>query len=215
MKVIFIFLTSVISVSLLFSTNQKEVTPINIEDIESDSTMAIFAGGCFWGVEAVFERLRGVEDVVSGYAGGRAETATYNQVATGITDHAESVMVTFDPEVVSYQTLLEIFFLVAHNPTQLNYQGPDYGREYRSAIFYTDEAQKTLAELYIKELDKSRYYSARVVTELNPLVAFYTAEEYHQNYMELNPNNPYIIQCDVPKIEDLERRYSHLLKEPK
>lgn len=197
----------------IYANSTIESGTIDVEERETSGTVAVLAGGCFWGVEAVFERLKGVDEVLSGYSGGRAEYANYKHVSSGLTDHAESVKIVFNPEIISYQTLLEIFFLVAHNPTQLNYQGPDYGREYRSAIFYTDEEQRLVAKEYIEALDKSGIYPTTIVTELTELVAFYTAEEYHQNYMERNPNNPYIIQCDVPKIEDLEARYSHLLKE--
>ena len=172
---------------------------------------AVIAGGCFWGVEAVFERLEGVYDVMSGYSGGKESTASYNEVAYGKTDHAESVQIIFDPEVIPYATILEVFFSVAHDPTQLNYQGPDVGRQYRSAIFYANDEQQKTAESYIRELDKSDMYGDPIVTELVPLEAFYPAEEYHQDFMERNPNQPYIVYWDRPKIAKLEKEYPHLL----
>jgi peptide-methionine (S)-S-oxide reductase len=149
---------------------------------------AVFAGGCFWGVEAVFEHVKGVSDVVSGYAGGKAETAQYEMVGTGRTGHAESVQVTFDPAQISYGKLLQIFFSVAHDPTQLNRQGPDEGTQYRSAIFYNSPEQKRVAEAYIQQLAAAKVFRRQIVTQVAPLPAFYPAEEYHQNFIERNPN---------------------------
>ncbi|MBI9099168.1 MAG: peptide-methionine (S)-S-oxide reductase MsrA [Spirochaetaceae bacterium] len=180
-----------------------------------ETETAVFAGGCFWGVEGVFERLEGVEDVVSGYSGGSAETARYNLVGSGKTRHAEAVRIVYDPSQISYEKLLEIFFLVAHNPTELNYQGPDVGTEYRSAVFYIDETQKMKTEKYIKELEMKKRYSKPIVTQLEKLDAFYPAEAYHQNFMKLNPNHPYIVYWDIPKVRDLEERYPELLSQMK
>jgi peptide-methionine (S)-S-oxide reductase len=173
---------------------------------------AVFAGGCFWGVEAVFERLKGVQEVVSGYSGGEAKTAHYEIVSTGSTGHAESVRVTYDPAQVSYGTLLKVFFSVAHDPTQLNYQGPDHGTQYRSAIFYSDDTQRRVAEQYIRALDKAKVYRGKVVTQLSPLQAFYPAEEYHQDYLQHNPTQLYIMMWDLPKIAALEKEYPQLLR---
>jgi peptide-methionine (S)-S-oxide reductase len=173
---------------------------------------AVFAGGCFWGVEAVFERLKGVQEVVSGYSGGEAKTAHYELVGTGRTGHAESVRITYDPSQVSYGTLLKVFFSVAHDPTQLNYQGPDHGTQYRSAIFYADDTQKRVAEEYIRALDKARVFRDRIVTELSPLKAFYPAEAYHQDYLRHNPTQPYIVIWDLPKIAALQKEYPQLVR---
>ena len=175
--------------------------------------VAVLAGGCFWGVEAVFEALDGVEDVVSGYSGGEAGTARYYEVARGDTDHAESVRIVFDPEVISYETLLEVFFTVAHDPTQLNFQGPDVGTQYRSAIFYADTNQKRAAEEYISKSDSAGTYTKPIVTELTPLEAFYAAEPDHQDFVRLNPDHPYVAYWDLPKLEKLEKEYPDLLEE--
>lgn len=168
---------------------------------------AVFAGGCFWGVEAVFEQLAGVLESESGYSGGEAETASYLLVGTGATGHAESVRVVFDPLKISYEQLLEVFFLIAHDPTQLNYQGPDRGSEYRSVVFYGNEKQKKAVEIYIQELEERRVYPNPVVTEVVPLKAFYRAEEYHQDFLRLHPENAYIQYWDMPKLEALEESY--------
>lgn len=171
---------------------------------------AIFAGGCFWGVEAVFEHVKGVEDVKSGYSGGTKATANYDEVSSGATGHAESVKVTFDSAKVTYAQLLAVFFAVAHDPTQLNKQGPDTGRQYRSAIFYTNSGQKKLAEAYIAAINKSKALSRPVVTEVLPLKAFYEAEAGHQNYMRRNLNDPYIVMNDLPKLENLKSKFPAL-----
>lgn len=172
--------------------------------------IAVFSGGCFWGVEAVFEHVKGVSDATSGYAGGTAETADYETVSSGETKHAESVQVTFDPAQVSYEQLLKVFFAVAHDPTELNRQGPDSGTQYRSAIFYTSDEQKRLAEKTIVELEKAKAYPAPVVTEVAPLNAFYAAEDYHQNYLALHPTQAYIVVNDLPKVENLKRQFADL-----
>jgi peptide-methionine (S)-S-oxide reductase len=172
----------------------------------------VLAGGCFWGVEAVFERLKGVTDAVSGFAGGYKATAHYEMVSSGMTGHAESVKVTYDPSQISYGKLLEVFFSVAHDPTELNRQGPDYGTQYRSAIFYSNDEQKRVAEAYIKQLNQSKIYSRAIVTQLTPLEGFYRAEEYHQHYFDHNPNQPYIVYNDAPKVKHLQEQFPDLLK---
>lgn len=175
--------------------------------------MAVLAGGCFWGVEAVFERVRGVRKVVSGYAGGDKKTANYPAVGTGLTGHAESVQVIYDPKEVSYAEILRIFFAVAHDPTQLNRQGPDTGPQYRSAIFYANDAERDLANSYIKELDKSGKFRGEIVTLVDPLKAFYPAESYHQDFIAKNPNNAYVVFNDLPKIRNLKRLYPEYYRE--
>ncbi len=172
---------------------------------------AVFAGGCFWGVEAIFEQLYGVLDVESGYSGGSEDSATYNKVSSGKTNHAESVKIIYDPKLIEYNTLLKVFFAVAHDPTQLNYQGPDKGRQYRSVIFYTDIEQKNKAEQYISELTTSGIYDDEIVTRVTELKAFYPAEDYHQNFLINNKVHPYIIRWDIPKLEELNKMYPELL----
>lgn len=171
---------------------------------------AVFAGGCFWGVDAVFKHVKGVPEVVSGYAGGSADTAHYEQVSEGNTGHAEAVRVRFDPAQISYQQLLEVFFSVAHNPTQLNRQGPDVGSQYRSAIFYTSTEQQKAALGHIQKLSAARKFSAPIVTQVAPLQQFYPAEEHHQNYLALHPNQPYIVINDQPKLEQLRKQFPAL-----
>lgn len=173
---------------------------------------AVFAGGCFWGVDAVFKHVKGVTEVVSGYAGGNAATAHYEQVGNGDTGHAESVQIRFDPAQVSYQQLLQIFFSVAHDPTQLNHQGPDSGTQYRSAIFYTDTEQQKTAQNYIRQLTAQHTYPAPIVTQLVPLKQFYAAEDYHQNYLALHPDQPYIVFNDKPKVEQLRKQFPNLYR---
>ena len=171
---------------------------------------AVFAGGCFWGVDAVFKHVKGVTNVVSGYAGGSAATAHYEKVSDGNTGHAESVRVRFDPAQVSYEQLLEVFFSVAHDPTQLNRQGPDYGTQYRSAIFFTSVEQQKVAQSYIKKLTDARTFSDPIVTQVVPLEQFYPAEDYHQNYLALHPYQPYIVFNDLPKLEQLRKQFPAL-----
>jgi peptide-methionine (S)-S-oxide reductase len=171
---------------------------------------AVFAGGCFWGVDAVFKHVKGVSKVVSGYAGGSAATATYEQVSRGDTGHAEAVQVSFDPAKISYRQLLEVFFTVAHDPTQLNRQGPDHGTQYRSAIFYTGQDQQQLAQDYIGQLTAARVYPDPIVTQVVPLKQFHPAEDYHQNYYALHPYQPYIVIHDKPKVEQLRKRFPGL-----
>ncbi|MEP6703753.1 MAG: peptide-methionine (S)-S-oxide reductase MsrA [Acidobacteriota bacterium] len=171
---------------------------------------AVFAGGCFWGLEAVFEHIKGVSDVTSGYSGGTEKTANYETVSTGETGHAEAVQITYDPSQVSYEQLLKVFFAVAHDPTELNRQGPDTGTQYRSAIFYTSPEQKQSAENVIAELTRSKTFSEAIVTEVGPLKAFYKAEEYHQDYLAQHPNQPYIVVNDKPKVENLRKQFPAL-----
>ena len=168
---------------------------------------AVFAGGCFWGVEAVFRHVRGVQAAVSGYAGGDAKTADYETVSSGATRHAESVQVMFDPSQVSYGELLRIFFSVAHDPTELNRQGPDVGTQYRSAIFYVDEEQKRIAQAYIQQLSAAKAFPRAIVTQVVALPAFYPAEDYHHDYLARHPNQPYIVFNDMPKLAALKEQF--------
>ncbi|MDO9010911.1 MAG: peptide-methionine (S)-S-oxide reductase MsrA [Gallionella sp.] len=168
---------------------------------------AVFAGGCFWGVDAVFKHLKGVSNVESGYAGGHAATAHYEQVNLGDTGHAEVVRIRFNPLLISYQQLLHVFVDVAHDPTQLNRQGPDTGSQYRSAIFYTSAEQQKVAADYIRQLTAARTFSAPIVTQIVPLQQFYPAEAYHQNYLALHPDQPYILFHDMPKLERLRKKF--------
>lgn len=174
---------------------------------------AVFAGGCFWGVEAVFEHVKGVSDVRSGYAGGSAKTAKYDAIGTGKTGHAEVVEVVFDPAVVTYKDLLKVFFAVAHNPTELDRQGPDEGPQYRSAIFYASEEQKGAAKAYIDELTAAKTFPSPIVTKLEALDAFYVAEKYHQDYLVQHPDEPYIRINDIPKVEDLKKQFPDMYVE--
>jgi peptide-methionine (S)-S-oxide reductase len=178
----------------------------------SGKQTAVFAGGCFWGVAGVFERVKGVTDVVSGFAGGDKSTAHYERVSEGDTGHAESVKISYDPSQITYGQLLKIFFSVAHNPTELNRQGPDAGTQYRSAIFYSDEDQQRVAEAYIKQLDEAHIFRARIVTQVVPLKGFYAAEAYHQHYLDHNPTSAYILINDMPKIQALKKQYPELCR---
>jgi peptide-methionine (S)-S-oxide reductase len=174
---------------------------------------AVFAGGCFWGVEAVFEHVKGVLRVTSGYAGGTVASPSYEEVSSGNTGHAESVQVVFDPTQVSYGTLMQVFFSVAHDPTQLNRQGPDDGTQYRSAIFYTNDDQKSEAEAYVAQLTKAKTFSRPIVTQITRLEKFYPAEDYHQDFAEKNPMHPYILINDRPKVIALKRQFPQLYRE--
>ena len=165
----------------------------------------VVAGGCFWGIQAVFQHVRGVRQATSGYSGGSADTAEYETVSTGTTGHAESVQVIFDPSEVTFGQILHVFFAVAHNPTELNFQGPDHGTQYRSVIFYGDADQKRVAQAYVTQLDDAHVFAAPIVTEIVPLTAFYAAEDYHQNYATLHPNDPYIVFNDAPKVANLKK----------
>lgn len=176
----------------------------------STEQTAVFAGGCFWGVDAVFKHVKGVVNVESGYAGGNAETATYERVSRGNTGHAESVRVRFDPAKISYEQLLQVFFSVAHDPTELNRQGPDTGSQYRSAIFFTGPEQQKTVQGYIQKLTAAKAFSAPIVTQVAPLQQFYPAEDYHQNYLALHPSQPYIVFNDMPKLEKLRKQFPAL-----
>lgn len=173
---------------------------------------AVFAGGCFWGVDAVFKNVKGVYEVVSGYSGGQAKTAEYEIVSTGRTGHAESVKVAYDPSRISYGQLLKVFFAIAHDPTQLNRQGPDTGTQYRSAIFYANDDQKRVAQAYIDQLDKAGAFRRRIVTQVVPLDKFYAAEQHHQNFLELHPDYPYIVVNDLPKVEHLRKEFPDMAR---
>lgn len=181
---------------------------------QQKTAKAVFAGGCFWCTEAVCERIRGVKNVVSGYAGGTAETADYRKVSAGTTDHAEVIEVTYDPNVISYGKLLQIFFAVAHDPTQLNRQGPDYGKQYRSAIFYANDEQKKVAEAYIAQLNEAGIFGKKIVTTLEKLEKFYPAEAYHQDYVRNNPNQGYVVGNALPKVEKLKKSFPELIADP-
>ena len=176
---------------------------------------AVFAGGCFWGVQTTFQRIKGVTATTAGYSGGSASTATYGQVSSESTGHAESVKVVFDPSQITYGQLLRIFFSVAHDPTQLNRQGPDVGSSYRSVIFYASDEQQKISKAYIAQLDAAQIFPKPIVTQVVPLKAFYDAESYHQDYALHNPNNPYIMVCDRPKIEALKEEFPELFKDYK
>jgi peptide-methionine (S)-S-oxide reductase len=182
--------------------------------IAAASDTAVFAGGCFWGVEAVFEHLKGVSSAASGYAGGSTDSPTYRQVSSGATGHAEAVLVVYDPGQISYDQLLQIFFTVAHDPTQLNRQGPDVGTQYRSAVFYRNQAQREATERYIAKVREARLYPGRIVTEVAPLGTFHEAEAYHQDYLVRHPTQPYIVINDAPKLERLRREFPALYRKP-
>jgi peptide-methionine (S)-S-oxide reductase len=174
---------------------------------------AVLAGGCFWGVQAVFQHTRGVLAATSGYAGGESDAARYETVSTGKTGHAESVKVIYDPSQITYGQILMIFFSVAHNPTELNKQGPDWGTQYRSSIFYSSDEQKKIAEAYIAQLDAAKVYPQRIVTQVVPLKGFYAAESYHQDYLKHHPSNPYIVINDLPKLSDFKKQFPDLYRE--
>jgi peptide-methionine (S)-S-oxide reductase len=173
---------------------------------------AVLSGGCFWCTEAVFERLAGVTEVTSGYAGGTANEAHYEMVGSGKTNHAESVRITFDPSKITYGTILKVFFSVAHDPTTKDRQGPDWGRQYRSAIWYKDAEQEKVARAYIQQLTEAKTFKAPIVTEVSPLKAFYPAEDYHQHYVTNHPSNPYVVVNSIPKLEKLRKAYPELLR---
>jgi peptide-methionine (S)-S-oxide reductase len=184
-----------------------EPAPIGVA---ASSDTAVFAGGCFWGVEAVFKHVKGVTSAVSGYAGGSAKTAHYEIIGTGLTGHAESVQVTYDPSQISYGQLLRVFFSVAHDPTQLNRQGPDVGTQYRSAIFYADPEQQRVAQAYIDQLSNAKTFARPIVTQLTPLNAFYPAEDYHQDYLAKHPESMYIVVNDLPKLNNLRQEFPQI-----
>jgi len=189
-------------------------TPIPAASAQASHATAVFAGGCFWGVEGVFEHVKGVLSATAGYAGGSVASPSYEQVSSGSTGHAESVRVIYDPGQVSYDQLLEVFFAVAHDPTQRNRQGPDVGTQYRSMIFYGDSLQRRLAQAHVADLASRRVYPAPIVTEIVPLDGFYAAEAYHQHYMARHPHALYILYNDAPKLKSLERQFPGLYREP-
>lgn len=184
--------------------------PVRVKPMPAGDQVAVFAGGCFWGVEAVFEHVKGVKQVLAGYSGGTADSARYAAVSAGRTRHAESVKVVYDPAQVSYGQLLKVYFSVAHDPTQFNRQGPDTGPQYRSVIFYGSPAQKAAATAYIAHLGRARVFPRPVVTQVVPLQAFYPAEDYHQDFARLNPNHPYIVFHDAPKVRNLKAKLPDL-----
>ncbi|MBA2620334.1 MAG: peptide-methionine (S)-S-oxide reductase MsrA [Acidobacteria bacterium] len=191
------------------ATSQPIALPTLANNAKGEQT-AVFAGGCFWGLEAVFEHIKGVKSVESGYSGGAAKTADYEAVSGGETGHAEAVKIIFDASQVSYEQLLKVFFAVAHDPTELNRQTPDVGTQYRSSIFYADDEQKRLAENYINELTKAKTFERPIVTQIVKLDAFYKAEDYHQDYLAHHPTQPYIVAYDQPKVENLRKQFPDL-----
>jgi peptide-methionine (S)-S-oxide reductase len=174
---------------------------------------AVLAGGCFWGMQAVFEHLNGVKSVTAGYSGGHVESPGYEMVSSGLTGHAESVNIIYDPSKISYGQILMVYFSVAHDPTQLNRQGPDSGSQYRSAIFYSTDEQKRIAIAYVAQLDAAQVYRSRIVTQIAPLKAFYRAEEYHQDYLKSHTDQPYIVYNDLPKLANLKKQFPDLYRE--
>jgi peptide-methionine (S)-S-oxide reductase len=186
--------------------------PPNVPAPAKTSDTVVLAGGCFWGMQLVFDHVKGVTKTVVGYAGGDKKTADYETVSTGTTGHAESIQITFDPAQISFGTLLKVYFSVAHNPTELNYQDNDHGTQYRSSIFYTSDDQKQMADAYVHELDAAKVYHQKIVTKIVALQAFYPAEEYHQNFAAKNPTQGYIVAMDVPKYNNLKKQFPELLK---
>ncbi|WP_055077368.1 peptide-methionine (S)-S-oxide reductase MsrA [Pseudanabaena sp. 'Roaring Creek'] len=207
------FLNSISNVTALGSEPRTSLVSTDVSsDRVQGKTTAVFAGGCFWGMEAVFKHLKGVSNVVSGYSGGTAQTAHYETVGSGQTGHAESIKVTYDPSQVSYEKLLQIYFYVAHDPTQLNRQGPDSGTQYRSSIFFANDEQKQIAQAYIDNLNKSKAFPRPIVTKLEPLQGFYAAEDYHQDFIARNPDYPYVVINDLPKIAQLKKQFPDMYK---
>jgi peptide-methionine (S)-S-oxide reductase len=204
--------------STMLACSTATANAVNIPDPVVDAPLAaakgeqttVFAGGCFWGLQAVFEHVKGVKRVTAGYSGGRAETAHYEMVSEGDTGHAESVQIVYDPSQVTFGQLLKVFFSVAHDPTELNRQGPDTGTQYRSAIFYFNEEQKRIAEAYINQLNQAKVFKQTIVTQVVAFKAFYQAEEYHQDYATKHPNDPYISTNDLPKVTNLRQQLPNL-----
>jgi peptide-methionine (S)-S-oxide reductase len=204
------FLASLPMAALLACAQAAAPLPAPALDIPASAPgreIAVLAGGCFWGMESVYHHVKGVIDVSAGYSGGTAETASYRMVSSGRTDHAEAVEITFDPSQVSFGTLLRIYFSVAHDPTQLNRQGPDRGRQYRSAIFYSSAEQQRVAQAYIAQLEDAGSFPRPIVTQVVPLAAYYLAEPHHQDYAERHPDDPYIVIHDAPKVRNLSRQF--------
>jgi peptide-methionine (S)-S-oxide reductase len=206
------FLVAVLGIVGLSGAAFPDPPKVAAAPVTATSEKAVLAGGCFWGMEAVFESLKGVSRAVSGYSGGSKETAQYETVSSGRTGHAESVEVTFDPSVIPFGEILRVYFSVAHDPTELNRQGPDEGTQYRSAIFYADDVQKRVAEAYIRELNAAKVFKAPIVTQVVRLQKFYPAEAYHQHFVQKNPNQPYVASYDIPKLAHLRQQYPALLK---
>jgi peptide-methionine (S)-S-oxide reductase len=203
-------LVPLVGLAAWLAPSGAQQAPVNIPAPAIDlpqsgaTATAVFAGGCFWGVQGVFQHVKGVKDAVAGYAGGAADTAQYETVSTGTTGHAESVQVTYDPSLVSYGKLLQIYFSVVHNPTELNYQGPDQGTQYRSTIFVSSNDQANVAKAYIAQLDAAKAFPEKIVTTIEKLPGFYPAEQYHQDFLVLNPDYPYIVINDLPKVAALK-----------
>jgi peptide-methionine (S)-S-oxide reductase len=212
---------SLLPITGLIACNTANASSTALPAAELDAPLAsahgqqsvVVAGGCFWGIQAVFQHVKGVISAVSGYSGGSAQTANYSRVCDGDTGHAESVKITYDPAQISYGQILRVFFSVAHDPTELNRQGPDSGTQYRSAIFYENDEQKRIAEAYIAQLERAKAFPRRIVTQVTPLEAFYPAEDYHQNYAENHPNQPYIMFNDAPKVVALRKLFPELYTE--
>jgi len=205
----------VLSCSASADTINKTIPAPEIDTPAAEANgrqVAVLAGGCFWGLQGMFEHVKGVTKVVAGYSGGDKATAHYEMVGTERTGHAESVEITFDPKQISYGQLLRLFFSVAHDPTQLNRQGPDSGPSYRSEIFFASPSQERVAKAYVDQLNKAKVFSAPIVTKIEPLKAFYAAEDYHQDYLIHNPNQPYIVYNDLPKIEALKQVYPQVYR---
>ena len=215
--VVIIILASGVKTMVFGQTRTEKLPAPTLDEPKSTAhtETAVLAGGCFWGVQTTFERIKGVDKTWAGYSGGTKETANYESVSSETTGHAESVKVVFDPQKISYGTLLRVFFSVVHDPTELNRQGPDVGTSYRSVIFYTTPEQKRIADAYIAQLDAAHAFPKKIVTQVVPLDAFYTAEEYHQDYAEKNPDNPYIQICDVPKVAALKAQFPELFQDYK
>ena len=212
MKTLFALILAGVVVMSVSASNVPD--PARDQAPASGAQTAVLAGGCFWGVEAVFEQLTGVSDVVSGYAGGSRQTAHYEAVGTGTTGHAEAVKITYDPTRISYGQLLKVFFTVAHDPTQVNRQGPDEGPQYRSAIFYGNEDQKAVAEAYVQQLNGANVFKRPVATKIAALEGFYPAEGYHQDFLVRNSTHPYIVAHDLPKLRALKAVFPDLMKAP-
>jgi len=212
--VLFVSLLGATACSAKASSSPSAALPAPVQDAPLAATAgqqtAVVSGGCFWGIQAVFQHVKGVISATSGYSGGSAKTAEYEVVSTGETGHAESVQIVYDPSQITYGELLRVFFSVAHDPTQLNRQGPDEGTQYRSSIFYGNDEQKRIAGAYIAQLDQAKVFSSPIVTKVVPLQAFYPAEAYHQNYAALHPNQPYIRFNDAPKVEHLRQEFPNL-----
>jgi peptide-methionine (S)-S-oxide reductase len=195
------------------AAGMKIAPPVDIRETKAKGEQTIvLAGGCFWGVEAVFEQLKGVSSVVSGYSGGTVATANYNAVSKGTTSHAEAVKIVYDPNQISYGQLLKIYFLIAHDPTQVNRQAPDIGTQYRSAIFFTNTDRQKIAKAYIDRLNKARVFPNPIATQLVPLTKFYAAEDYHQNFIARNPTQAYVVRFDLPKLAQLRQQFPNLIK---